>query len=71
MQVDATWKSVPWSDESTFEIVFDNHGHDFLWAKEERDHPDCYKFQDLSLAWGYVSARDSTRGLKAGTKVIA
>ena len=33
------WKTVLWSDESKFEILFGNHGRCVLWIKEERDHP--------------------------------
>ena len=40
---DAKWKSVLWSDESTFQIVFGNCGRSVLRAKEEKDHPDCYQ----------------------------
>ncbi len=31
------WKSVQWSGESKFEILFGNHGHRVLRAKEEGD----------------------------------
>ena len=52
------WKSVLWSDESMFQIVFENHGRCVLWAKE--DCPDCYqrKVQKPAsvLVWGCVSA---------------
>ena len=40
---DAKWKSVLWPDESTFQIVFGNHGHCVLQAKMEKEHPDCYQ----------------------------
>lgn len=57
---DAKWKSVLWSDESTFQIVFGNHGRHVLRAKEEKDHPDCYqrKVQPPAsvMVWGCVSA---------------
>ena len=57
---DAKWKSVLWSDESTFQIVFGNHGRRVLRAKEEKDHPDCYqcKVQKPAsvMVWGCVSA---------------
>ena len=42
---DEQWKSVMWSDESTFQIVFGNHGRRVLQAKEEKDHPDCYQLK--------------------------
>ncbi len=49
-----------WSDESTFQIVFGNYGRCILWAKEEKDHPDCFqrKVQKPAsvMVWGCVSA---------------
>ncbi len=57
---DAKWKSVLWSDESTFQIVFGNYGRRVHRAKEEKDHPDCYqcKVQKPAsvMVWGCVSA---------------
>uniref|UniRef100_A0A3B4CB63 Transposase Tc1-like domain-containing protein n=1 Tax=Pygocentrus nattereri TaxID=42514 RepID=A0A3B4CB63_PYGNA len=59
---DAKWKSVLWSDESTFQIVFGNHGRCVPWAIEEKDCPDCYqcKVQKPAslMVWGCVSAHD-------------
>ena len=40
---EAKWKTVLWSDQSTFEILFGNHGLGVLRAKEERDHPAGYQ----------------------------
>ncbi len=37
------WKSVLWSDESKFDILFGNQGHRVLRAKEEGDLPACYQ----------------------------
>lgn len=37
------WKTVLWSDESKFEILFGNYGRQLLWAKEDRDHQACSK----------------------------
>ena len=49
-----------WSEESTFQKVFGNHGHCVLWAKEKKGHPDCYqrKVQKPTsvMLWGCVSA---------------
>ena len=57
---DAKWKSVLWSDESTFQIVFGKCGRRVLRTKEEKDHPDCYgrKVQKPAsvMVWGCVSA---------------
>uniref|UniRef100_A0AAR2L1I4 Transposase Tc1-like domain-containing protein n=1 Tax=Pygocentrus nattereri TaxID=42514 RepID=A0AAR2L1I4_PYGNA len=57
---DAKWKSVLWSDESTFQIVFGNHGHCVLRAKEGKDCPDCYQHKVQKpaslMVWGCVSA---------------
>ena len=38
---DAEWKSVLWSDKSTFQLFGGKHGRHVLQAKEEKDHPDC------------------------------
>ena len=57
---DAQWKSVLWSDESTFQIVFGNTGRRVLRTKEEADHPDCYqrKVQKPAsvMVWGCISS---------------
>ena len=49
-----------WSDESTFQIVFGNHGRHVLRVKEGKDHSDCYqrKVQKPAsvMVWGCVSA---------------
>uniref|UniRef100_A0AAR2J834 Transposase Tc1-like domain-containing protein n=1 Tax=Pygocentrus nattereri TaxID=42514 RepID=A0AAR2J834_PYGNA len=56
---DAKWKSVLWSDESTFQIGFGNHGRCVLRAKEEKD---CLDYQRKVqkpaslMVWGCVSA---------------
>ena len=41
---DATWKNVL-PDESTFQIVFRNHGCRVLRAKEEKELPGCCRLQ--------------------------
>ena len=56
---EAKWKTVLWSDKSTFEILFVNHGL-VLLSKEERDHPACYQWTVQKLAslmvWGCMRA---------------
>ncbi len=37
------WKSVLWSDESKFDILFGNQGRRVLWAKDEGDLPARYQ----------------------------
>ena len=32
-----------WTDESTFQTVFENHEGCVLQAKEEKEHPDYYQ----------------------------
>ncbi len=52
--------SVPWSDESKFDILVGTHGHRVLWAKEERDVPACYQRSVQKpaslMVWGCISA---------------
>lgn len=54
------WKRVPWSDESTFQIGFGNHGRCVLQAKEQKDRPHCYQCKVEKpasvMVWGRVSA---------------
>ena len=49
-----------WSDESTFQTVFGNHGRRVLRAKGEKNHPDCYQCKvqkpAFVMVWGCVSA---------------
>ena len=58
---DAKWKSVLWSDKSTFQIVFGKCGRCVLRTKEEKDHPDCYKRKVQKpasvMVWGCISAQ--------------
>ena len=57
---EAKWKTVLWSDESKFEIVFGNHGRRVLRTKDERDHPACYQRSVQKpaslMVWGCISA---------------
>ncbi len=54
------WRSVLWSDESKFDILFGNHGCRVLRTKEERDHPACYQRSVQKpaslMVWGCISA---------------
>lgn len=46
------WKSVLWSDASTFQIV-GNHGHHVLWAKT--NHPDGHLHKvSICDVWGVL-----------------
>ena len=55
----AKWKTVLWSDESKFEIVFGNHGRCVLRTKDVRDHPACYQGSVQKpaslMVWGCIS----------------
>jgi len=48
------WKSVLWSDESTFDILVGNHRCRVLQAKEEGDFSACHQrlVQKISLWYG-------------------
>ncbi len=54
------WKSVLWSDKSTFDILVGNHRRRVLQAKEERDHKVCYQRSVQKpaslMVWGCISA---------------
>ncbi len=54
------WKSVLWSEESKFDVIFGNQWCHVLQAKEEGDLPACYQrsVQKPSslMVWGYISA---------------
>ena len=56
-----------WSDKSTFQIIFGNHGCYVLQAKEEKDHPDCYQREVQKptsvMVQGCVSAHGTTGNL--------
>ena len=58
---DAKWKSVLWSDESTFQIVFGNCGRRVLRTKEEKNQLDCYRCKVQKpasvMVWGCISAQ--------------
>uniref|UniRef100_A0A8C1BT97 Villin-1 n=1 Tax=Cyprinus carpio carpio TaxID=630221 RepID=A0A8C1BT97_CYPCA len=39
----AKWKTVLWSDESRFEVLFGKVGRHVIWTKEDKDNPSCYQ----------------------------
>ncbi len=39
----AKWKTVLWSDESKFEVLFGKLGRHVIWTKEDKDNPSCYQ----------------------------
>ncbi len=53
-------ESVPWSDESKFDILVGNHGRRVLRAKEEGDLPACYQHSVQKpaslMVWSCISA---------------
>ncbi len=53
------WKSVLWSDKSTFDILVGNHGCSVLRAKEEGDLPACYQLSVQNpaslMVWGCIN----------------
>ncbi len=39
----ANWKTVLWSDESKFEVLFGKLGRHVIRTKEDKDNPSCYQ----------------------------
>ncbi len=39
----AKWKTVLWSDESKFEVIFGKLGRHVIRTKEDKDNPSCYQ----------------------------
>ncbi|KAK3553637.1 hypothetical protein QTP70_006759 [Hemibagrus guttatus] len=39
----AKWKTVPWSDQSKFEVLFGKLGRHVIRTKEDKDNPSCYQ----------------------------
>ncbi len=39
----AKWKTVLWSDESKFKVLFGKLGHHVICTKEDKDNPSCYQ----------------------------
>uniref|UniRef100_A0A9J8CSW9 Transposase n=1 Tax=Cyprinus carpio carpio TaxID=630221 RepID=A0A9J8CSW9_CYPCA len=56
----AKWKTVLWSDESKFEVLFGKLGRHGFRTKEDKDNPSCYQHsvhKPVSLmVWGCMSA---------------
>ncbi len=55
----AKWKTVLWSDESKFEVLFGKQGRHVIRTKEDKDNPSCYQRsvqKPASLIWGCMSA---------------
>ncbi len=56
----AKWKTVLWSDESKFEVLFGKLGCHVIRTKEDKDNPSCYQRSVQKPAslmiWGCMSA---------------
>lgn len=56
----AKWKTVLWSDESKFEVLYGNQGRRVIRTKEEKDDPSCYQRSVQKpaslMVWGCISA---------------
>uniref|UniRef100_A0A9J7X4E1 Transposase Tc1-like domain-containing protein n=1 Tax=Cyprinus carpio carpio TaxID=630221 RepID=A0A9J7X4E1_CYPCA len=56
----AKWKTVLWSDESKFEVLFGKLGRHVIRTKEDKDNPSCYQRSVQKTAslmvWGCMSA---------------
>uniref|UniRef100_A0A803JIP4 Transposase Tc1-like domain-containing protein n=1 Tax=Xenopus tropicalis TaxID=8364 RepID=A0A803JIP4_XENTR len=56
----AKWKTVLWSDESRFEVLFGNLGRHVIRTKEDKDNPSCYQRSVQKpaslMVWGCMSA---------------
>ncbi len=56
----AKWKTVLWSDESTFEDLFGKLGRHVIRTKEDKDNPSCYQRSVQKpaclMVWGCMSA---------------
>uniref|UniRef100_A0A9J8B2T7 Tc1-like transposase DDE domain-containing protein n=1 Tax=Cyprinus carpio carpio TaxID=630221 RepID=A0A9J8B2T7_CYPCA len=56
----AKWKTVLWSDESKFEVLFGKLGRHVIRTKENKDNPSCYQRSVLNpaslMVWGCMSA---------------
>ncbi|KAK3574192.1 hypothetical protein QTP86_004414 [Hemibagrus guttatus] len=46
----AKWKTVLWSDESKFEVLFGKMGRHVIRTKEDKDNPSCYQRSDQKNA---------------------
>ncbi len=56
----AKWKTVLWSDESKFEVLFGKQGRHVIRTKEDKDNPSCYQRSVQKpaslMVWGCMSA---------------
>ncbi|KAK3540502.1 hypothetical protein QTP70_032462 [Hemibagrus guttatus] len=56
----AKWKTVLWSDESKFEVLFGKLGRHVIRIKEDKDNPSCYQRSVQKpaslMVWGCMSA---------------
>ncbi|KAK3548245.1 hypothetical protein QTP70_005816 [Hemibagrus guttatus] len=56
----AKWKTVLWSDESKFEVLFGKLGRHVIRTKEDKDNPSCYRRSVQKpaslMVWGCMSA---------------
>lgn len=56
----AKWKTVLWSDESRFEVLFGNLGRHVIRTKEDSDNPSCYQRSVQKpaslMVWGCMNA---------------
>ncbi len=56
----AKWKTVLWSDESKFEVLFGKLGCHVIRTKEDKDNPSCYQHSVQKpaslMVWGCMSA---------------
>ncbi|KAK3514601.1 hypothetical protein QTP70_021513 [Hemibagrus guttatus] len=56
----AKWKTVLWSDESKFEVLFGKLGRHVIRTKEDKDSPSCYQRSVQKpaslMVWGCMSA---------------
>ncbi len=58
----AKWKTVLWSDESKFEVLFGKLGCHVIRTKEDKDNPSCYQRSVQKpaslMVWGCMSVCD-------------
>ncbi|KAK3574027.1 hypothetical protein QTP86_000457 [Hemibagrus guttatus] len=56
----AKWKTVLWSDQSKFEVLFGKPGRHVIRTKEDKDNPSCYQRSVQKpaslMVWGCMSA---------------
>ncbi|KAK3528642.1 hypothetical protein QTP70_006342 [Hemibagrus guttatus] len=56
----AKWKTVLWSDQSKFEVLFGKLGRHVIRTKEDKDNPNCYQRSVQKpaslMVWGCMSA---------------